>query len=147
MINKIMTGLMGIVAAGMLTLATVQSVPWYRYIQEPTIINTETYYSPGDELDVKFTRISLINTQARSVRELVRVDMDGNEWEVSRVTTWLDIDRGARVITTNWHIPHVEECPNMKPNTYLWRGSITYKPFGMLEKTVKFTTNTFHIRY
>ena len=145
-IHRFMAGVLGIVFMGLITCSVVQVVPWYRFTNEPEII-TEKYYSPNEFMNIKFNRIALIDVQARLVRELVRVDIDGNEYDIAKISERLDIDKGVRHIIAQWHLPDTSEAPNLIPNTYFWRGSITYKPFGMLEKTVKFTTNTFQIRY
>lgn len=146
MINKIMAGMLGFLFLAMGTLAAVQAVPWYRFVS-PTTVSTATYYSPGDVTQVLFERTSMINMQARMVRELIRLDTQGNEYEVSSVSSWLNVDVGHKNIISNWYIPTTTVCPTMKPNTYRWRGSVTYRPFGLLEKSVPFETNTFQVRF
>jgi len=117
-------------------------VPWYTQ-EIPYKIDSGTYL-PGDSVEVSFNRKALVDLKGEVVRELVRIDMD-SEVEVERRHYKIEMDKGEKNITTYYTIPTIEAAPYLEGNSYVFKGILTYRPFGLFEKSLHFTTEKFHI--
>ena len=122
-----------------------QKVPWYT-MDQPLKVDGKIFY-PGDKVRVNIHRRTLIGFEARITRELVRVH-EGKEEEVSSLSYYKEIDPSPqkRNIVVFYEIPSISMCPQMKPNTYFFRGVMTFKPMWNIEKTYHYRTENFQIR-
>ena len=118
-------------------------IPWYTQ-ENPYKVEKKTYV-PGDTMQIEISRQALINLTGRVVRELVRLHDDVEE-EVYKVSYDIEMDRGKKSIEVFYKIPTLKDCPQLGSNTFIWRGSIVYKPFGLPERSVHFVTEEFHIK-
>jgi hypothetical protein len=128
-----------------ITSTIANFIPWYSQVEPMTVYNKEEPFVGGEHMQIVITRRALIGIEGRVTRELVRLHANGEEEEVSKIDKLISIDRGKKTLSVYYQLPSTEECPQMKPNTYFWRGSMVYKPFGWLEKTYFFRTEKFQI--
>jgi len=142
--TKIMT--IAVIIAILFYLCTfaILLIPWYEREDPMRLVNKEKIYKPGDAVKLEFSRKSLINMQARISRELVRIHEDSTE-EVWTVNLNTSVNKGKDLIKLQYFIPSLDQCPVMRSNTYKWRGTIVYRPLGLIEKTVSFETEPFQI--
>jgi len=124
----------------------VNFIPWYMQ-ENPMIVETNNRaFKPGEIQHISFTRRALIGFQGRVTRELVRVnETTGVLEEIWKSSIFTSIGAGKKDITLTYRIPTLAQYPEMKGNTYRWQGSMTYRPFGMPEKTFFFETEEFKI--
>lgn len=118
------------------------TIPWYT-IKSPVDITHKTYF-PGDSVELTMDRISLLNLGGRGTRELIRID-DLEEYEILTVSSDTDIERGMKRKILYFKLPTVQECPQLKHNSYVWQGHVKYKPFGVFTRTEHFVSEVFHI--
>ena len=84
--------------------------------------------------------------QGTVTRELVRVEKEeGVEYEVSKSISPQHIDAGEKTVIAYYQLPTLKVCPQMVGNTYVIRGTFTYSPFGLWNKSFAFSTVPFHI--
>lgn len=122
-------------------------VPWFD-VESPMLIQGDPFFQPGDKVPVKIHRRSLLNLRGHLWRELVRVEWVSGmkeEYIISRMSTEIDIEKGHKNLVIYFQLPTMHECPQMKSNTYIFRGSVAYKPFGLWRKLERFNTEEFHI--
>jgi hypothetical protein len=129
-----------------ITSTVANLIPWYRQVEPMVVYAKEKPFVAGEHMRIIVTRTALIGIEGRVTRELVRLHANGEEEEVSKIDKLISIDRGTKILSVYYKLPSIEECPQMKPNTYFWRGSMVYKPFGWLEKTYFFRTEKFRIK-
>jgi len=124
-------------------------IPWYKHQQSPLpiISNTGDYtFHAGEVVPIKIERRALISMQGTVTRELVRIEEEeGVEYEVARSISPQYIDAGKKTVVAYFKLPTLETCPQMIGNTYVIRGTFTYSPFGLWNKTFEFSTIPFHI--
>ena len=124
------------------TFNTVMSiVPWYS-MKSIEIIGKD--FRPGDIMRVKITRNVLITVEVHLVRELIKTNPQSDEM-VYQINEYYGIRPGLRTSIMFLPIPTLKQCPHLSGNSYIWRGTMVYRPFGLLQKTVTFETEKFHI--
>ena len=122
----------------------IEIIPWYSQENPMRIRLKSKVYKPGEFMGIQFKRRALVGFQARVTRELVRIHSNIEE-EVFKITLDVSIDRGSKEVGVTYKLPTLELCPNISGNTYFWRGSMKYKPFGLVEKTYFFRTEPFQL--
>lgn len=124
-------------------------IPWYKHDTSPLPIITNTgkeAFHPGETVPIEIHRTALVGMQGTVLRELVRLDKEeGVEYEVSRSIAPQHIEAGHKRIIAYYQLPTLDICPQLIGNTYVIRGTFTYSPFGLWNKTFEFTTVPFHI--
>lgn len=143
-INKILTIMVSLTLFLVLSSTIANLIPWYRQV-EPMKVMGDKSFKPGQPMPIRISRKALIGFEGRVTRELVKVHSDGSEEEVYKIDKLVSIDRGSKTITVYYRIPTIRECPQVSGNTYMWRGSMVYKPLGFLEKTYFFRTEQFQL--
>ena len=144
-INRVLT-IMVALALFMVVSSTVANlIPWYRQAEPMIVIKINEPFKPGDPMPIKIERNALIGFEGRVTRELVKIHADGSEEEVYKLDKLISINRGKKNIVVYYRVPTLPECPQISGNTYVWRGSLVYKPFGFLEKTYFFRTEKFQL--
>jgi len=138
----------------------MEVVPWYTHDTPfSTIGNT---FETGDCIPVKISRNALVDLEAHSIRELVRVDDVSKvqvsklgeyhyikrppEYEVLRMFEPLSIDKGKKTIISCFKLPDKGVYPPICEGVYMFRGSLSYVVFGFWHRTVNYTTNKFTIK-
>jgi len=134
-------------------LLSLYIIPWYSC---DTVFETlKESYHPGERVHVKFTRTALINLNARSTRELIRVDEDGAYHEEAKTTWRINMGKGTKRIVVSYKLP--DNCANVirkntsfpcihyENNTYRWIGNTIYKPFGLIERSFYWESTPFKI--
>ena len=147
-INKLLTILVSLTLILVLLNTIGHLIPWYRQKEPMKVIqngHSREPFKPGAPIAIKVERVALIGFEGRVTRELVKVHPDGAEEEVYKIDKLISIDRGEKSIVVYYRIPTIKECPQVSGNTYLWRGSMVYKPLGFLEKTYFFRTEEFQL--
>ena len=123
---------------------SIYTITWYG-LRIPIPVTQKTYY-PGDEVELHLDRYALINLEGQITRSLFRID-GVEEYEVLKVATYKNtIARGIKSITTYYKLPTLEICPHLKGNSYIWRGTLSYKPFGIFQRELHFETEKFNIK-
>lgn len=144
MANKLLTILVIISLCFVIIISITYLVPWYKQKLPLEIIGNT--FKPGDHVPIKVERKSLINLNARIVRELIRLDKHNNiEFEVSKEFQNVDFGIGKKTVVIYYKLPTLLTCPQLKSNTYIYRGNITYKPLGLIERRFHFETEEFQI--
>jgi len=144
--NRILSIMIALAVLLVVSSTVANMIPWYRQNEPMKIGNKELQpFKPGEHMRIDIERTALIGIEGRVTRELVRVHRNGDEEEVYKLNKLISIERGTKRISVYYKLPSIRECPQMKPNTYVWRGSMVYKPFGYLEKTYQFSTEKFQI--
>jgi hypothetical protein len=113
------------------------------------VLGKETPFAPGDKVPVKVHRRALINLRGHLWRELVRIEHEEGqvvEYLIARMSTEIDIEKGHKTLVIYFSLPKLDQAPHLKPNTYIFRGSIAYRPFGFWEKVWHFETEVFEIQ-
>jgi hypothetical protein len=123
----------------------VNSIPWYKQVEPMSVHDKDREFKPGEPMRIDIQRTALVGFEGRVTRELVHVHADGAEEEIYKIDKLISIDRGTKKISVYYKLPTLKICPQMSSNTYLWRGSMVYKPFGYLEKIYFFRTERFQI--
>lgn len=145
-LTKTLTFLVGICIIFVSANIALSVIPWYMQENPMKIVDKNSQYSPGDPILVKFQRRALIGFQGKVTRELVRVDKEtGITEEVWKSSVNTSVGRGKKTIVLTYTIPTLAMYPEMKGNTYKWQGSMSYRPFGLVEKTFFFHTEDFQI--
>ena len=146
-LNRLSAFILTLLMVCILWVIVAQVTPWY-HIYNPDKIEVyqkKSCYYQGERVQFKFERNSLITTRAKVTRELIRVDPDGTEYEIFKVRQDSEIGRGHKSIVVTYKIPDCKDFPNFVMNGYRWQGVTQYKPFGMLERTERWTTEIFHV--
>ena len=142
-----------LVAVFFVVSSTVMAlIPWYMQENPMLIVDQNgnhikgAKFNPGDPMYILFKRKALIGFQGQVVRELVRVNPHtGATEEIWKSAVDNSVDRGTKTIILTYNIPTLEMYPKMEYNTYKWQGCMTYRPFGLIEKTFFFQTEKFKI--
>ena len=116
-------------------------VPWYS-MKSIEVIGKD--FRPGDTMRVKITRNVLIAFEAHLVRELIKTNPHSDEM-VYQIHEYYGLTPGLRTSIMFLRIPTLKQSPQLSGNSYIWRGTMVYRPFGLLQKTVTFETEKFHI--
>ena len=130
--------------------------PWYSYGNNGVFKTTKEEYFPGEDVRIVIERNSYIDVAAVATRELVRVDkVTGIYHEVCKVTFGVSIDKGRKTVESQYKLPFECRdkcawndkmyCVSYDYNTYVWSGSLVYRPFGLVERTLRWTTTPFKI--
>ena len=143
-LTKIMT--VAVLVAILIYLLTFAMllIPWYERENPMRLVDKTRTYKPGEAVEFQFHRKSLIDMQAKISRELVRIHEETSE-EVWTVNINTSVNKGSDEIKLQYFIPTPEQCPMLHGNTYKWRGTVVYKPLGLIEKTLSFETEPFQI--
>ena len=121
-------------------------IPWYMQENPMLIVDKKNHYYPGDQLSITFKRRALVGFQGKVTRELVRINpRSGATEEVWKSSINTSVGRGEKSIILTYSIPTLAMNPTMVGNTYKWQGSMTYRPFGLIEKTFFFHTEPFQL--
>ena len=144
-INKILTIMVALALFLVVSSTVANLIPWYRQVEPMIVIKINEPFKPGDPMPISIERNALIGFEGRVTRELVKIHPDGSEEEVYKLDKLISINRGKKNIVVYYRVPTLPECPQISGNTYLWRGSMVYKPFGFLEKTYFFRTEKFQL--
>lgn len=143
LMNKISGVLLGLTMLFLIFGIGVYNIPWYTAANPVQIIHKN--YKPGDNVAIEINRSALVNIQGAEVRELIRLE-GADEIEVFKVYQNLEIEKGVKKKIVYWALPTIKTCPHLKGNTYLWRGHIKYKVFGIFERAHHFYSTKFHIK-
>ena len=144
--TKILTILVGVCVAFVLGSIVLGIVPWYMQENPMKIVGNKVFYNPGDSMQITFERRALIGFQGKVTRELVRIDpRSGATEEIWKSSIDTSVGRGEKTIKLTYTIPTLAMYPTMVGNTYKWQGSMSYKPFGLIEKTFFFYTEPFQL--
>jgi len=144
-IDRVLAIFVGLALFFVVSSIVANLIPWYRQVEPMAVHEKETPFSPGDPMRIDITRTALVGIEGRVTRELVRLHNDGGEEEIYKLDKLVSIDKGTKNISVYYRLPTMHQCPQMGANTYIWRGSMVYKPFGMIEKTYFFRTEQFQI--
>jgi len=118
-----------------------QLLPWFKFINPMPVEKVE--YSPGESVYTTISYSALVGFSAHVTRELVL--MEGNkEIEVAKMHYYTDISSGHHCPDVNYQLP--ENGRLYRSGTYKWRGSTSFRPFGLLEQRFKWETESFKIR-
>jgi len=117
-------------------------IPWYT--QEEPLKIMQGVHNPGQKVPITIIRESLLGMEAKNVIELVHLH-DGKEREIYKYTKDIYLQKGKGIIEVFYDIPPLEQCPQLKTNTYMFRGIITYNPFGYLNRSFEWATEKFRI--
>jgi hypothetical protein len=141
--NKLAGVLLGLTGLLFIWMVIIFSVPWYS-MKLPLPVTQKIYY-PGDKVELHIDRSSLINLEGRVTRALFRIDKI-EEIEILKVATYYNtLAKGIKSITLYYPLPTKEECPHLRGNSYIWRGTLSYKPFGMFTRELHWESEQFHI--
>jgi hypothetical protein len=144
-IDKILTIMIGVAIFLVCSSIIVNLIPWYRQVEPMSVHDKDRVFRPGEPMKIDIQRTALVGFEGRVTRELVHVHTNGSEEEVYKIDKLISIDRGTKKISVYYTLPTLKLCPQMLSNTYMWRGSMVYKPFGYLEKTYFFSTEKFQL--
>jgi len=117
-------------------------IPWYT--QKLPLAVKHIKYRPGQQVIVTIDRTALIGMKAENFIELVHLH-SGREKEVYKYKIDTYLQPGHEIIEVYYDIPPKEQCEQLETNTYKYRGIITYNPFGYLEKSFQWESETFQI--
>ena len=112
----------------LITMANV--IPWYTQDEPMIILKNDLSFSPGQPQLLDVHRTALVGFEGRVTRELVKIHSDGAEEEVYKLDKLISIDRGTKNTRIYYTLPTMKDCPQLTGNTYKWRGSMVFKPFG-----------------
>ena len=122
---------------------SIYTITWYD-LRIPIPVTQKTYH-PGDEVELHLDRYALINLEGQVTRSLFRID-GAEEYEVLKVATYKNtIARGIKSITTYYKLPTLDICPHLKGNSYIWRGTLSYRPFGIFKRELHWESEEFHL--
>jgi len=128
-------------------------VPWYMQENPMLIVDPagerikNAQFNPGDSMHILFKRKALIGFSGKVIRELVRINPHTSATEeIWKSAVDTSVGRGTKTIILTYNIPTLGMYPEMKYNTYKWQGCMTYRPFGLVERTFFFETEQFKIR-
>ncbi len=138
---KFLMAMMAVVSAFCIVYIFFIVFPFYTN-QSPATVE-QIVYHPGDCALITFNRHSWINAPARATRELVRVDSDGSEYEVEKVSWDIVIGKGQKRVTVCYDLP--EHNKLMHDNTYKFYSMAKYKPWPLFERQMGFETETFQV--
>ena len=144
-VTRFITIITAVVCSFFLLITAANVIPWYTQDEPMQIMKNDEPFAPGQPQLVDVHRTALVGFEGRVTRELVKIHSDGAEEEVYKLDKLVSIDRGTKNVQIYYTLPTILECPQITGNTYKWRGSMVYKPFGLLEKTYFFTTDTFQL--
>lgn len=142
LINAIIVGIFFVVAGYLIPQTYYSYLDNTNYYQINNVSIDKEFYAPGDDVIVTISRTSLVNANATAVRELVLLQIEGEDQifdEVYRVIDQSSIDVGTQIIKVHFQLPQ-----NLREGEYFWRGTIAFD-VREREKTVSFTTPTFDI--
>ena len=145
--TKSLNVVVNVVTLLVLLSISIGLIPWYMQENPMQIVDRQNHYAPGDAIRVTFNRRALIGFQGEVTRELVRIDpTSGAVEEIWKSSIDTSIGRGSKTIVLTYNIPTLAQYPTMVGNTYMWQGCMTYRPFGLIERTFFFYTEPFTIR-
>ena len=137
--KKICMAVMAVVIV-LFAFNTVMSiVPWYSMKSIEIFQPEDGEFRPGDTMKVKITRNVLITVEVHLVRELIKTNPQSDEM-VYQINEYYGIRPGLRTSIMFLPIPTLKQCPHLSGNSYIWRGTMVYRPFGLLQKTMTFET-------
>ena len=144
-VNKILAGVLIIIALFIATETLISVIPWYEMRSvEISYPDGQKAFKPGEIMDVIIVRKALIETDINLIRELIKINEFSDEM-IYRVHEHYGAQRGLRTSIMHLQVPTLKMAPSLAGNSYIWRGTLTYRPLGMLEKTMTFQTEKFHI--
>lgn len=144
-IGNLLLGFLFIIFMFMVLDIGLSIVPWYQMRSIEIIYpEGEKAYSPGDIMIIVITREALIPFEAHLTRELIKVNESWDEmiWWTHEI---YGVEKGLRKSTMYLQIPTLAMAPAMTGNSYIWKGTMVYKPFGGPERTLSFKSKKFHI--
>lgn len=96
-------------------------------------------YSPGDYMELRLTRTSLVDSNTEVVRELSLINSNASFTEIYREESFGSIDVGSKQINTVYKLPEP-----LEDGEYFWRGTMIYEARGR-ERVYTFTTPIFTV--
>ena len=135
--NNGMLYLLGLVGLVIMAWLFVTVFPWYH--QDLPMKVEQKIYHPGGETILVFDRVSRIHLNAQVIRELVRLEGQGEdriEHEVAKVNEWVEMSKGRRRIALSYFLPkqcngEKQPCVFYDNNSYRWQGCMKYEVLGI----------------
>lgn len=110
----------------------------YYSIEQPISVDKK-FYNPCEVTRATIKRVSLINTTASSVIDLVLVKADKSEEKIINLNRDMAIIKGERVLTVHWPLP----C-DIPEGKYYWQAVMKYNVNG-IERTYSYISETFNV--
>jgi hypothetical protein len=119
-------------------------IPWYQMQSIEIVQSKDKKFTPGEIMPVMIVRRALMAFEVHVVRELIKLGPYSDEM-VWQVHEFYGVEPGLRKSKLFLKIPTLAMAPGMSGNSYIWKGTMMYSPFGGPEKTMVFKTEKFHI--